>query len=352
MLALSEPDEEAVSMGSVQLIQGDMFSGPTDLIVLPCSSSGNITSFVQERLTTFNLPYPKRMPLGSVQIEKFGGAENIAAFVAFATSVHHGTSDAAAIEKIGRKLGEATRQLPAVQTVSAPLLGAGAGRLRSEVVVERLRHGFLEESSELGNLKVFVLWEDVYARLMDHFNTAKRNFRHTDPRGQGLRADPGRSPARVFISHTSMSEDDREWLKGLASFLRDQGVNVRFDEWHLEPGMIVTQWMINELDQADRVLLICNEAYSQRADRLHGGVGWEIMIIQGDLNFHRDTKKYIAVVRSTDIEKGLPILLRAFYALHWPPGEDEVSLRRKLLDAIDRTQTKLPSFDPAPSTFI
>jgi hypothetical protein len=62
--------------------------------------------------------------------------------------------------------------------------------------------------------------------------------------------------------------------------------------------------MLNELDQADRVLLICNEAYAQRADRLHGGVGWEIMIIQGDLNFHRETTKYIAIVRPTDLERG------------------------------------------------
>jgi hypothetical protein len=135
-------------------------------------------------------------------------------------------------------------------------------------------------------------------------------------------------------------------------FLREQGINVRFDHWHVELGMNVTQWMLNELAQADRVLLICNEAYAQRADQLHGGVGWEIMIIQGDLNFHRETTQYIAVVRSTDLERGLPILLRAFFALHWPAGADAAALRRQLLEAIHRTQVDERPREPASSTFI
>jgi TIR domain len=339
-------------MGSVQLIQGDLFSGPTDLIVLPCSVDGNITPFVRRRLTTFNLPYPERRPLGSVQIQRFEHAENIAAFVAFATSVRSRSSDPRAIGEIGRRLGAATRQLPAVQAVSAPLLGAGAGHLDSRIVVERLRDGFLAESSRLANLKIFVRWEDVYAQLVEHFSADQGGVQRVDPRGQAQRAGPMRRPARVFISHTSASEEDREWVEGLALFLRDQGINVRFDRWHLELGMNVTQWMINELDQADRVLLICNEAYAQRADRLHGGVGWEFMVIQGDLNFHRETTKYIAVVRSADIERGLPILLRAFYALHRPSGADVATLRRRLLVALHRTQVDARPREPAASTFI
>ena len=56
-------------MALVQLKLGDMFDGPCDLIVLPCSTSGTITSFVRQRLINYNIPYPKPgMRLGDVAI--------------------------------------------------------------------------------------------------------------------------------------------------------------------------------------------------------------------------------------------------------------------------------------------
>src|SRR5216683_2038680 len=116
-----------------QLKLGDMFDGPSDLIVLPCSTSGTITSFVRERLIHYQIPYPSPGKiLGDVTVMPFDGGENIAQYVAYATSVKANTSSSDAIRKIGSQLGKATQEYPTIRLVSTPLLGAGAGGLESE----------------------------------------------------------------------------------------------------------------------------------------------------------------------------------------------------------------------------
>ncbi len=72
----------------VQIKLGDLFEGSSDLIVLPCSTSGGVTLYVSRKLNNYSLPYPPRNELGSVEIIPFIGGENIAQFVAFATSVN------------------------------------------------------------------------------------------------------------------------------------------------------------------------------------------------------------------------------------------------------------------------
>lgn len=67
------------------------------------------------------------------------------------------------------------------------------------------------------------------------------------------------------------------------------------------------QWMTNELIMADKVLLICDKYYAEKADNRKGGVGWETMIIQGDMLSKQEQNKYIAILRDKDIDQSLPI---------------------------------------------
>jgi hypothetical protein len=39
--------------------------------------------------------------------------------------------------------------------------------------------------------------------------------------------------------------------------------------------MELPQWMCNELDLADKVVIVSDEAYAEKADGHLGGVGWE-----------------------------------------------------------------------------
>ena len=303
---------------SVKLRLGDLFDGPADLIVLPCSTAGTITGFVARSLVQYAIPHPRDgMGLGEVDIMPFEGGEDIAQFVAFAASVRGNSSSAKAIEAIGRSIGEFTAEESSVRTVSAPLLGAGAGGLPSETVVASLRAGFSATAAKDATLIIYALHRELYERL-------KGNRRV-------LQGKPKES-VRVFISHTSKTEDAIEWVKSLALYLIEQGIQARLDQFHLRRGMDLPQWMCNELALARKVIVVCDEAYKQKADGRLGGVGWETMIIQGDIaSLPPDSTKYQVVVRAEDMHKGLPMYLRTRYAFHSPNKAADQMFRDELV---------------------
>jgi hypothetical protein len=303
---------------TVKLRIGDLFDGPADLIVLPCSTAGTITGFVARSLAQYSIPHPQEgMHLGDVEIMPFEGAEDIAQYVAFAASVKANSSTRKAIEAIGRAIGAFTAKNPSVRNVSAPLLGAGAGGLQSEVVVAGLRVGFSATAAKDATLIIHVLHRDVYNRL-------KGNRRV-------IQGKPKES-VRVFISHTSKTTEAVGWVKSLALYLIDQGIQARLDKFHLRRGMDLPQWMCNELALASKVVVVCDEAYKQKADGRLGGVGWETMIIQGDIaNLPPDSTKYQVVVRAEDMEKGLPMYLKTRYAFHAPDPAADQTFREELV---------------------
>ena len=87
---------------TVKVRLGDLFDGPSDLVVLPCSTGGSVTGFVARSLSNHSIPHPQgRMKLGDVEIMPFEGGEDIAQFVAFAASVKSYTSSPHAVQSIG-----------------------------------------------------------------------------------------------------------------------------------------------------------------------------------------------------------------------------------------------------------
>jgi hypothetical protein len=109
--------------------------------------------------------------------------------------------------------------------------------------------------------------------------------------------------------------------------------------------------MCNELALANKVIVICDEAYKQKADGRLGGVGWETMIIQGDIaNLPPDSTKYQVIVRAEDMHQGLPIYLRTRYAFHARPLDRSNTFRNELMREIldlpldERLETKEKEF--------
>jgi hypothetical protein len=146
------------------------------------------------------------MSLGEIEITPFEGAENIAQYVAFAASVKGTSSKPEAIEAIGRALGDFTAKEPSVRSVFAPLLGAGAGGLQEELVVSALRTGFIATAPIDASLVIHILYPDVYERLKGNRCV--------------IQGKP-KACIRVFISHTSKTNDAVEWVKSLALYLID-----------------------------------------------------------------------------------------------------------------------------------
>jgi hypothetical protein len=305
---------------TVTLRHGNLFDGPTDLIVLPCSTAGTITSFVARELANYDIsPPPSHLLLGEIEITPFVGADNIAQYVAFAASVAGPSSRIEAIRAIARKLGEITRSNGSITRISVPLLGTGAGGLPASGVVEALKSGFLAEAAPGSSLYIYVLDRRVFDNL----------------RIACAHAESPAAPLRVFISHTSNTADAIAWVEKFATTLTERGVQARLDRFHLRKGMDLAQWMCNELTLAQKVIVVCDEKYKEKADGRVGGVGWETMIIQGDLSrLPADSTKYQVIVRSAELDSGLPLYLRTRYAFHVPNSEINPSLLKELIQEL------------------
>lgn len=326
-------------MPTVQLRLGDIFDGPSDLIVLPSSTAGTVTPFVRKRLVHHRIPYPEvGMELGDVSILPFEGGENIAQFVAYAASVDDNSSDIEAIRRIGEHLGAETRRRVMIRRVSAPLLGAGAGGLRSESVAAALSSGFKRTAHQDAGLVIHVLHEDVFSRLSGDREVERLASSQIETS----------KPTRVFVSYCHSSPEHEEWVIALGKFLRENGIDARLDVWVLRHGMDLPQFMTNELTLADRVILVSDEKYAEKADGRVGGVGWETMIVQGDMAQQPpESTKYLVIVRSRTRDDGLPRYLKTKFVIHWPGPMTEDANRQMLLrELYDRIE--VPPLGPRP----
>ncbi len=103
----------------------------------------------------------------------------------------------------------------------------------------------------------------------------------------------------------------KDWVFDLAKKLCANGVDARLDRFHLRAGMDLPQWMTNELLKANKVLLVCDTHYAAKADARKAGVGWETMIIQGDMMLQGEMNTKYVVVAYEDFQKSTPIYMKS-----------------------------------------
>ncbi len=116
-------------------------------------------------------------------------------------------------------------------------------------------------------------------------------------------------PPSVFISYSHDSPDHKSWVLKLASDLRNAGIDASLDQWDLAPGQDVAAFMQHGITTADRVLLVCSEAYVAKADGGRGGVGYERLIVTAEVVESIETKKFIPLVRNNPTAAKTPKFL-------------------------------------------
>lgn len=114
----------------------------------------------------------------------------------------------------------------------------------------------------------------------------------------------------VFISYSHDSEEHKAWVLRLAVDLRERGVDATLDQWDLVPGQDVTNFMQKGILDADRVILVCSRSYVEKAEGGAGGVGFERLIVSGEVVQKIDTKKFVPLVRANPTEPRIPRLDR------------------------------------------
>jgi hypothetical protein len=161
---------------------GDIFDIPSDLIVLPCNTYGNVSDFVGKYLYEFNIPYPPpNMQLGYVYLERCLDQSSISQYISFAVSVDRMVSSYQVINYIGQQIGQFTIQEPSIRVISVPLLGVGAGGLMSDSAAIELKQGFLARAHSESVLVISVLNSSTFEKIIAPFNSycEKKGRDHT-----------------------------------------------------------------------------------------------------------------------------------------------------------------------------
>ena len=298
----------------IQLSHGSIFDKKCDLLIIPCNDTGGVTKWVFSSLKDNGLPIPQfDVPFGNVTfVETKHSLEN-AGVVGFAASVqsHPTGSSKSAIRRIGEQIYSYCKENK-LRQVNIPLLGTGAGQLSPVDSFESLYKPLEKEKLNDTIFEIFVPSLDNFKSLRASFSEILDKSREENP-----------TNPRVFLSYAGDDEINRKWVKDLATKLRQNGVDARIDTFNLKPGIDLPQWMTDEVIMAEKVILVCDSNYVKKADIRSGGVGWETMIIQGDMLTQGENKtKYLAIVREEKIDKGLPIYIKSKKALHWKKTEE------------------------------
>jgi TIR domain len=117
------------------------------------------------------------------------------------------------------------------------------------------------------------------------------------------------APPRVFISYRWSNPDHEEWVLTFATSLRQSGVDVILDKWHLSEGQDTLTFMEGMVSDPSvtKVLMICDRGYVERANNRQGGVGTEAQIISPKIYEKADQNKFAAIVVELDVD-GRPFL--------------------------------------------
>ena len=114
---------------------------------------------------------------------------------------------------------------------------------------------------------------------------------------------------KAFISYSWTSPAHQEWVLRLATELQESGVDVTFDKWDLKEGHDAHAFMERTVTDPtiEKVIVVCDKIYAEKADGRSGGVGTEAQIITPELYGRKSQDKFVAVIAESD-SQGLPCL--------------------------------------------
>lgn len=106
---------------------------------------------------------------------------------------------------------------------------------------------------------------------------------------------------KVFISYSWTTPEHEEWVVDLGRRLREDGIDVILDKWDLKEGQD-THFFMESMVASDRVLVICDSGYKEKANQRSGGVGTEAQIITPEVYSDVKQQKFIPIVSERDIQ--------------------------------------------------
>jgi hypothetical protein len=122
--------------------------------------------------------------------------------------------------------------------------------------------------------------------------------------------------SRIFISYSHDSPEHIDRVLALSDRLRLEGIDCYLDQYEESPPEGWPNWCLNQVEEAEFVLIICTETYNRRfrgkeQPKQGLGVAWEGFVITQQLyEAAAKNSKFIPVVFSTEDQSHIPIPLR------------------------------------------
>ena len=107
---------------------------------------------------------------------------------------------------------------------------------------------------------------------------------------------------KLFISYSWSSPEHEQWVHDLATELVEAGIDVIFDKWGLKEGHDAYAFMEKMVTDPEiqKVVIICDRTYAEKADERSGGVGTETQIISPEIYEKEKQDKFVAIVAERD----------------------------------------------------
>ena len=119
----------------------------------------------------------------------------------------------------------------------------------------------------------------------------------------------------VFISYSWTSDEYADQIKQVAERLVNDGIDVVLDRWDLKIGQDKFAFMEQMVNDAkiNKVVIMCDKLYAERADKRIGGVGTESTIISEQVYNNVKQDKFIPVIteRSPEGDTFLPTFIKS-----------------------------------------
>lgn len=159
------------------------------------------------------------------------------------------------------------------------------------------------------------------------------------------------STPKVFISY---SWTVQKRVVELATRLVFNGIDVILDVWDLKAGHDKYAFMEQSVNDpsVNKVLIVCDKAYAEKADARQGGVGDETVIISPEIYGKMNQEKFIPLAFDAD-ESGnayIPHYLksRIYFDFTTEDNRYEVEYEKLLRNLYEMPQFKKPTLGPKP----
>lgn len=121
---------------------------------------------------------------------------------------------------------------------------------------------------------------------------------------------------KVFLSYARTNSEYADSIMEFAYALREDGIDASVDDWDLKPGDDIYYFMESKIkSEADFVLLMINDEFTERANKRKAGVGAETQIIAKELYENVEQGRIIPILWRHDGDEDikLPTIVESRY---------------------------------------